>query len=62
MKTDNLKITGKHDFYSVNVPVKEDKNNERSILLGGEYWYNWLHSLTIKDPADPNRPRGFVFL
>ena len=47
MKTDNLKITGKHDFYSVNVPVKEDKNNERSILLGGEYWYNWLHSLTI---------------
>ena len=40
MKTDNLKITGKHDFYSVNVPVKEDKTNERSILLGGEYWYN----------------------
>ncbi|WP_273176351.1 hypothetical protein [Hoylesella pleuritidis] len=40
MKTDNLKITGKRDFYSVNVPVKEDKNNERSILLGGEYWYN----------------------
>ena len=40
MKTDNLKITGKHDFYSVNVPVEEDGNKRRNDLLGGEYWYN----------------------
>ena len=56
MKTDNLKITGKRDFYSVNVPVKEDKNNERSIGITD------YTPLLFKDPADTNRPRGFVFL